>query len=114
MLAGCSEPAQKPSDLVSAQEIKGRVAERRAARNIEKQIGRFQFHPASGEMPAMVIDTSTGCLEQIVKLTSADNSKDVFWVRQYADGSLPRVVDGKMIPNSAPPRRCSEEKGATQ
>jgi hypothetical protein len=61
-------------------------------------------------MPAILLDTSTGCLERFVKLTAIDNPKQVWWVREYMDGVLPDVTNGKAVPDSGPPARCANEK----
>jgi hypothetical protein len=63
------------------------------------QIGRFQFHSANGEMPALVFDSATGCIELIEKFTLDDKPKEVVWIRKVAD----EVVKGT-------PNRCAEEK----
>jgi hypothetical protein len=78
------------------------------------QIGRFAYYPASGEMPAVLVDTRTGCIERLVKMTSVDNPSQIWWVRQYMDGTLPGVADGKEVPNSRPPARCAADQGSTK
>ena len=75
------------------------------------ETGRYAYHPSAGDMPAIIIDTKTGCLERFVKLTGVDNSKEIIWVRQYADQSIQQVVDGKLLANSAPPKRCLSQQG---
>ena len=73
--------------------------------------GRFAFYPATAESPAILLDTKTGCLEEVVKLTALDNPKYISWARKYLDTTLPKVdasgPQPKEIPNSAPPQRCN-------
>ena len=80
----------------------------------ENQAGRFQYYPPSGEMPAVLLDTVTGCVEVFGKAVSVDNPKDVSWWRSYADTGVPEVtyVDGqpKVVAGSAPPKRCPQRK----
>ena len=79
-----------------------------------QEIGRYQFYPASGDMPAILLDTVTGCVERFTKATSVDNPKDVTWWREYMDGGIPRVAtengQSKEVPNSAPPQRCPKRE----
>ena len=70
---------------------------------------RYAYYPPSGGMPAVLLDTYTGCLETFIKLTSLDNPKDVSWARKYEDGSLPRGAASDF--NSRPPQRCPEGQG---
>ena len=81
---------------------------------VRSEVGRFQYYPPAGEMPAVLLDTVTGCVETFGKATSLENPKDVAWWRSYADGGVPAVTyeNGKAIsvPNSAPPQRCGRPK----
>ena len=80
------------------------------------EIGRFEFHPAADEMPAILLDTKTGCIESFEKLTSVNNPKLLEWRRQYMDGVWPVMkYDDDVptpIPNSQPPTRCPKPQGA--
>jgi hypothetical protein len=84
----------------------------------QHEVGRYQFYPASGDMPAILLDTVTGCVERFTKLTSVDNPNDVSWVRQYMDGAIPRVAiengQSKEVPNSRPPQRCVKREETSQ
>jgi hypothetical protein len=53
------------------------------------EVGRYEFYPASDEMPAVLLDTMTGCIEHFVKLTSKTNPQDVTWARRYIEVGLP-------------------------
>ena len=87
-------------------------------RNVERNVGRYAFFPASAEMPAVLLDTRTGCLEQVQKLTAAENPQDVSWVRSYLDDTAPSIDKSgptpKVIPDSAPPQRCRQAQGQAQ
>lgn len=81
--------------------------------------GRFEFHPATGEMPAILLDTKTGCIESFEKLTSVVNPKFVEWRRQYMDGVWPvtKYDDNdvpQIVPNSQPPKRCPKSTGSSK
>jgi hypothetical protein len=52
-------------------------------------VGRYQYYPASADMPAMLLDTTTGCIEHFVKLTSKINPQDVTWATRYVAVGLP-------------------------
>ncbi len=83
------------------------------------EIGRFEFHPAVGEMPAILLDTKTGCIESFERLGSLKNPKFVEWRRQYMDGVWPVMKYDENdlptpIPNSQPPIRCPKPQGSTQ
>ena len=107
VLSGCGEAEQKSfSHTKSNSEIRKRVAELRAATNIEEQIGRFQFHPASGEMPPLLFDTATGCIEVFDKLVDGSNPAIVYWGRRY-DGApmTEKDADGNIV---GPPIRCPD------
>jgi hypothetical protein len=77
------------------------------------EIGRFQYYPPAGDMPAVLLDTVTGCVETFEKTTAVENPKDVKWWRQYADTGMPNTTyengELKMIPNTTPPSRCPKE-----
>jgi hypothetical protein len=84
----------------------------------KEYIGRFAYYPPAGEMPAVLLDTVTGCVEVFEKATSLDNPKDVAWWRHYADTPVPLVtyVNGKAkeVPNSAPPHHCPNFEESTK
>ena len=80
----------------------------------EDPVGRYEITPATADMPALILDTKTGCLERLVKMTSVENPKDVWWVRKYMDGAMPVVSNGEVVPNSAPPARCKTMQGQTK
>jgi hypothetical protein len=98
--------------------LAGCQAENVTARTDEPQVGRFQFYPASGEMPAVLLDTATGCVEMFGKAVSIDNPQDVSWWRRYEDTGVAEVTyengQGKEVPNSAPPSRCPPSKASEQ
>ena len=84
-----------------------------------EKVGRFQYFPASGDMPAVLLDTATGCLERLERLTSLENAKHVEWRRQYMDGVWPVMIYGNNglpspVPNSEPPKRCPKPAGAAK
>jgi hypothetical protein len=56
---------------------------------LQSEVVRYQYFPASGEMPAVLLDTWTGCIEHFVKLTSKTNSEDVTWARRFIEVGLP-------------------------
>lgn len=104
-LAGCGDEASETAKVVTES----------AARNIAHKesradIGRFSYHPPAGEMPALIFDSATGCVETFEKLTMDDNPKDIRWARRFADMALPKVtyVNGqpRAVEGSAPPSRC--------
>ncbi|QIG80505.1 hypothetical protein [Stakelama tenebrarum] len=68
-----------------------------ADENGEATVGRFQFVPASGEMPAVVFDTVTGCIELIEKFVLDDGSNQTVWIRRISD----EVIAGT-------PKRCEK------
>ena len=52
--------------------------------------GRFQLVPAPGEMPAVLLDTATGCMEFVEKWTVQQakpelGTKNVLWIRRQSD-----------------------------
>lgn len=64
-LAGCS-----PSQSVSN-------------RTARPDVGRFQFHEASEDLPALILDTTSGCLSHAVQSEKA--TKDSDWVELSTD-----------------------------
>ncbi|MBU0826217.1 MAG: hypothetical protein KKA44_05570 [Alphaproteobacteria bacterium] len=108
LLSACS-----PDQSNSAQE-REKTKAAQLAETPENQIGRFQYYPPSGEMPAVLLDTVTGCVEVFGKAVSVDNPKDVSWWRSYSDTGVPEVtyVDGqpKEVAGSAPPKRCPQRE----
>jgi hypothetical protein len=84
--------------------------------NHKSEVGRFAYYPPVGEMPAVLLDTITGCVEMFEPAVSEDNPKDVAWWRRYSDFGVPLVTyeNGKVkeVPNSAPPQRCAKLKDA--
>ena len=93
LLSSCNK--SKPSNAEASEYLKNmrqRMAE-------QENLGRYQFHPASGEMPALVFDTSTGCVEMIEKFM-LDSNKRMVWMRSVSDN----VTDGakKRCPASVP------------
>ena len=83
-----------------------------------REIGRFQYYPPAGEMPAVLLDTATGCVEVFVPMVALENPKNVRWNRQYEDAGLPIVTyeNGKPVdvPNTVPPQRCEQLKKANK
>jgi hypothetical protein len=63
-------------------------------------IGRFQFYAANGEMPALIFDTATGCMEIIERFAVENNQRRTVWVRAVSD----EVAEGT-------PKRCRPAEG---
>jgi hypothetical protein len=83
LLDGCTKPKESsPASDAAYAAYKQDARER-------DNLGRFQFHPANGEMPALVFDTSTGCIETIEKFM-LDTDKKIVWMRSVQDN----VMDG--------------------
>jgi len=74
-----------------------------------EEVGRFQFIPASENMPAVLLDTASGCLEIVEPMHGPHNTR-VMLVRKYADDvvgqSDPTLEFAPVQPNTAPPQRC--------
>ncbi len=78
-------------------------------------VGRFAYHPPSGEMPAVLLDTVTGCLEVIEIWELEEPDKGRLFMRKYADNSLGQwdmsKEEPQEIPGTTPPQRCPTERG---
>ena len=72
----------------------------------QSEIGRYHFHEATAQSPAFVMDTKTGCMEEVVKLTDTENPNIVYWARKHTGASL-TDKDGKAL---ATPRQCPGSK----
>ena len=113
--AACGDAPKADGDVGHPPSLgwgKARIVEEGA----DAGVGRFQYYPPGGDMPAVLLDTQTGCVEIFEKITSLDNPKDVRWWRSYADTGKPHVTyeNGKAaeVPDSAPPRRCLSLKAS--
>ena len=93
VLGGCSEQRERPPAAKKAGDDLLR------SWTDAENVGRFQYHPANGEMPALVFDTATGCMEVIERWTLEENPKAIVWVRKTSD----QVMKGT-------PQRCSPER----
>jgi hypothetical protein len=67
------------------------------------EIGRYQYYPAAGEMPALIFDTATGCMELIEKFVTDENPKAPIWIRSITD----EIITGT-------PKRCEQTKRPIQ
>ena len=92
LAAGCSESKHMtPAERNSAEA-------RLTQSDPEDSIGRFQYHPAAGKMPAVVFDTATGYMVLVEEYHLEDKPKQIVWLHSVAD----EVAQGT-------PKRCKED-----
>ncbi|WP_323800950.1 hypothetical protein [Parasphingorhabdus sp.] len=106
-VAGCGDGETTGQTVIKLSEA---ALRNKQIEDSRADIGRYSFHPAGAEMPAVIFDTATGCIETFEKLTSVENPKEIRWARRFADTTLPKItyIDGKpeAIDGTAPPHRC--------
>jgi hypothetical protein len=103
-LVGCSQ--HKPMTPAEREKLESQLLKH----DVEDSVGRYQFYPRSGDMPAVLLDTATGCLETVEKWTLDNPPGTPLLMRKYADNVMGQFdSSGKEpveIPNTRPPKRC--------
>ena len=82
---------------------KAQAVEKPQAKPEANQVGRFQYFSASGKMPALVLDSVTGCVETIEEWHTVEDAKKIVWLHQLSD----QVAAGT-------PNRCGGARVSTK
>jgi hypothetical protein len=82
-LAGCSPPAAVTDEPKAGKPV--------------GEVGRFQFHAASTDLPAYILDTTSGCVSQVAQTeTSIKESEWVALSTHFAKWACPLELTDKL------------------
>jgi hypothetical protein len=73
------------------------VTEESKTKNPVSEIGRFEFHAASKDLPAYILDTTSGCVSHIAQMETAMKESD--WVElstRFSKWSCPQDLTEKL------------------